>query len=108
MDEICVVLCTCPPDAADVLARGLVEQRLAACVNVLPKIRSVYRWNDAVTADEESLLVIKTRAASFDGLRAWLREHHPYELPEVIALPVTAGAPDYLAWVAEETRQETR
>ena len=107
MDEICVVLCTCPPEAAGPLAQGLVEARLAACVNVLPEIRSVYRWDGAVTSDKESLLVIKTRAASFGPLRAWLHERHPYDLPEVIALPVTAGAPDYLAWVAEETRQET-
>jgi periplasmic divalent cation tolerance protein len=57
-----------------------------------------------VTADDESLLVIKTSAASLEPLRGWLSENHPYELPEVIALPVTAGAPDYLAWVAEETR----
>jgi periplasmic divalent cation tolerance protein len=104
MDEICMVFCTCPPDAADALSRGVVEQRLAACVNVLPKIRSVYRWNGAVTADDESLLVIKTTAEAFAALRNWLCEQHPYDVPEIIAVPVTAGAPDYLAWVASESR----
>ena len=99
-----MVYCTCPPDAVAALAGGLVERRLAACVNVLPKIRSVYRWEGAVTADEESLLVIKTTAASFAALRDWLCAQHPYDVPEVIAVPVTAGAPDYLAWVASETR----
>ena len=99
-----MVYCTCPPDAVDALAGGLVERRLAACVNVLPKIRSVYRWEGAVTADEESLLVIKTTAASFAALRDWLCAQHPYDVPEVIAVPVAAGAPDYLAWVASETR----
>ena len=99
-----MVYCTCPPDAADKLASGLVEQRLAACVNVLPKIRSVYRWEGALTTDDESLLVIKTTATAFEALRDWLCAQHPYDVPEVIAVPVTAGAPDYLAWVANETR----
>lgn len=104
MDELRVVMCTCPPDAAERLARGLVEQRLAACVNVLPRIRSIYRWQDAVSDDEETLLIVKTRAAAFDALRDWLLRAHPYEVPEIIALPVTDGAPDYLAWVTEQTR----
>jgi periplasmic divalent cation tolerance protein len=104
MNEICVVFCTCPPEATEALARGVVEQRLAACVNVLPEIRSVYRWEGAVTADQEHLLVIKTTAVAFERLRDWLCEHHPYDVPEVIALPVTAGAPEYLAWVAAATR----
>ena len=104
MDEIRVVFCTCPPAAAEGLASALVEQRLAACVNLLPQIRSVYRWAGEVTADTETLMVIKTGAASFTALRDWLLRHHPYDVPEIIALPVTAGAPDYLAWVAEETR----
>lgn len=99
-----MVFCTCPPDAADELSRGVVEQRLAACVNVLPRIRSVYRWDGAVTADEECLLVIKTTSAAFPALRDWLLARHPYDVPEVIALPVSDGAPDYLTWVANETR----
>jgi periplasmic divalent cation tolerance protein len=103
MDEISVVFCTCPPEAAEGLAGGLVEARLAACVNILPQIRSIYRWDGAVTGDDEALLVIKTPAAAFEDVRLWLQRHHPYDVPEVIALPVTAGAPDYLAWVAAET-----
>jgi periplasmic divalent cation tolerance protein len=104
MDEICMVFCTCPQGAADALARGVVERRLAACVNVLPKIRSVYRWEGAVTTDEETLLVIKTTGTAFAALRDWLCTQHPYDVPEVIAVPVTDGAPDYLAWVANESR----
>ena len=106
MNTILVVLCTCPDEnTARALASGLVENRLAACVNVLPGIRSIYRWQGAVQEDGEVLLVAKTSRETFPELESWLAEHHPYDLPEVIALPVERGLPAYLEWVAQETMQ---
>lgn len=86
---------------AERLARALVERRLAACVNVVPGLTSIYRWEGEVRKDEERLLVIKTRAELFEDVRAVLVELHPYDLPEVIALPVAAGHAPYLGWLDE-------
>lgn len=90
-------------DAAIRLARALVERRLAACVNVLSGCTSVYRWDGALEQAEEVPLLIKTRAARYPELEALIRELHPYELPEIVAVPMVRGLPDYLDWVAEET-----
>lgn len=92
--------------SAQDLARALVEQRLAACVNMLPGVQSIYRWNGAVEEAAEVTLLIKTTAARYDALEQAIRALHPYELPEVIALPVSAGLPAYLDWIAQETRKE--
>jgi len=98
-----VVLCTAPDMAtAERLARALVEERLAACVNLLAPCQSVYRWQDQVECASEVPLVIKTSAASYPRLEARLAELHPYEVPEILALPVEAGLPSYLTWVAEQ------
>lgn len=104
MTDVLVVLCTCP-DAATArrLAAGLVEARLAACVNILPEIRSIYRWQGETCDDAETLLVAKTTGHAYGRLESWLLEHHPYEGPEVLALPVQAGAGGYLEWVRNET-----
>lgn len=103
-EELVVVLCTAPPDQAAPLARRLVDERLCACVNLVPGLRSIYRWQGQVCDDGESLLVIKTRAARLDALTAAIREHHPYDVPEVIALPLAPGGnADYLAWLVGET-----
>lgn len=105
MKNICVVFCTCPDEqVAEKLASRLLEQRLAACVNIIPEIRSIYRWNGEINRDAEVLMVIKTAVAAYEALENCLREHHPYDVPEVVALPLKAGLPEYLAWVAEETR----
>lgn len=99
-----VVLCTVPDEpTAERLARGLVEAHLAACVNVLGGVRSFYRWKGAVQDDRELQLVIKTRRARFDALAAWIAREHPYEVPEVLALPVVAGATSYLRWLDAQT-----
>ena len=100
-----VVLCTCP-DAATArrLAGGVVEQGLAACVNVIDEIQSIYRWQGEVHEDSETLMIIKTTKARYPALADWLGAHHPYEVPEVIALPVTEGADTYLEWVAAQSR----
>lgn len=100
-----VVLCTAPAsdDHAARLARGLVDARLAACVNVVPNVRSYYRWQGAVQVDDEVQLVIKTAPARLSAVQAYLAQHHPYDVPEVLALPVSGGSPSYLAWLVEQT-----
>ena len=90
--------------AAERIADALIEQRLAACVNILAPCRSVYRWKDAVQHDEEHPLLVKTTSERYAALEAAIRAVHPYELPEIIALPVERGLPAYLEWVAAETR----
>jgi periplasmic divalent cation tolerance protein len=103
--DIFVILSTCPDAAtAERLGRTLVEEALAACVNVLPGLRSIYRWNDAVQCDEEALMIIKTTSIRFAAARERLVALHPYEVPEVVALPVAAGHQAYLEWVAASTR----
>jgi len=93
-------LCTCPDDkTAQELARSLVEARLAACVNILPAISSVYVWKGQIEQDEEVLLLIKTNEQRLGDLQAHILEKHPYELPEVIAVPVTEGLTGYLQWL---------
>ena len=90
-------------DAALGLARALVGRRLAACVNVLAGCTSVYRWQGDVEEAAEVPVLLKTRAARYPELEAAIRELHPYELPEIVAVPVVRGLPEYLDWVAEET-----
>lgn len=103
--EHCLVLCTCGDGAtAEKLAHGLVEAQLAACVNIVPGLTSVYSWQGRVQSDRESLLIAKTRCERFPQLRDYLRSHHPYELPEIVALPVCAGSREYLAWIDASVR----
>lgn len=102
-EEIVVVMCTFPEvERAREVSRVLVERRLAACVNVVAGVESVYRWQGVVETAAEVLAVIKTTRAGYAALEAALLELHPYEVPEVLALPVAAGAGRYLAWVAGE------
>lgn len=98
---------TCPDAAsAERIAHALVSERLAACVTQLPGARSTYRWQDRIEQGEEIQLLIKTTAASLDATIARLQALHPYELPEAIALPASAGLPAYLAWIDAETHPE--
>jgi len=102
--EHIVVLSTCPDEAvAARIARTLVEERLAACVNRLAAVRSTYSWQGAIQDDAEVLLVIKTRREHFDALAERLAGLHPYEVPEIVALPVVAGSAPYLAWLTAGT-----
>ena len=93
--------------AAERLADMLVAKNLAACVNLLAPCRSVYRWKGALQHDEEHPLLIKTTAERYGALEEALRAAHPYELPEIIAVPIERGLPAYLAWVASEVAAET-
>ncbi len=97
-----VALTTAPsPDKAAEIARALVDERLAACVNIVGGVRSIYRWKGQVCDDPEALCVIKTRRDALDRLSSRLRELHPYECPELIVLDITAGLPAYLSWIDE-------
>ncbi|HEY4637712.1 MAG TPA: divalent-cation tolerance protein CutA [Burkholderiales bacterium] len=89
--------------AAERLAEALVAKRLAACINILAPCRSVYRWQGAVQHEEEHPVLIKTTRAAYAELEAEIRAHHPYELPEIIAVRIERGLPAYLDWVAAET-----
>lgn len=91
--------------SAEKLARVLVERRAAACVNVLPACRSIYRWHGAVETAEEIPLLIKTSAANYPLIEEIVRAQHPYDVPELIATPITHGLPAYLDWLATETEK---
>jgi periplasmic divalent cation tolerance protein len=105
---VCVALTTCPDEGtARRIARALVDDRLAACVNIVPDLTSVYRWEGAVETTSECLLVVKTRRERLEDLRRRLEELHPYDLPELVALPVEGGSSAYLDWVVEETGSAT-
>ena len=90
-------------DEAKKIAHALVERRLASCVNIIPQMQSVYRWKDQIETAEEWLLLIKTRAETFERLRAAIEGLHSYELPECIMLEITEGDEKYLKWIAENT-----
>ncbi len=99
-----LVLTNLPDRAgAEKLAAALIRKRVAACVNILAPCRSVYRWKGEVQQDEEHPMLIKTTSERYGALEAEIRKSHPYELPEIVAVPIERGLPAYLAWVAEET-----
>lgn len=105
--NVLLTLCTCPDDATALrIAEALVSEGLAACVNRVPGLTSVYLWQDKIEHDAETLLLIKTTDARFEALAARLRELHPYELPEIVAVPVTRGLPEYLQWVSTCTADD--
>lgn len=102
MTQMCLVLTTAgSTDEAKKIAHALVERRLAACVNIVPRIESVYRWKEQVETAEEWLLVIKTRSSNFESVRDAIEELHSYELPECIMLEVAEGDKAYLEWLAK-------
>ena len=99
-EQHCVIYCTCPDkETAGRIANTLVEERLAACVNLVEGVTSVYRWEDQCQSDSELLLIIKTRNESFSSLEKRLLKLHPYDVPEIIALPITQGTRGYLDWI---------
>jgi periplasmic divalent cation tolerance protein len=107
-DLLVVLVTTATVGEAARLARALVEERLAACGNVVPGLRSIYRWEGRVQDDAEALLVLKTTRARLRALRDRVLALHPYQVPEVLALPVEAGSTRYLAWVEQETAPAPR
>lgn len=104
MSDVLIGFSTCGSrDEAERIAGYLVEERLAACVNILPGIQSVYRWQGKLERAEEWLLLLKTTSEKSEALQTGLRHIHSYEVPELVLLPVSSGLPEYLAWVAAET-----
>ena len=100
-----LILTTLPDEqSADALARELVEARLAACVSLGAPVKSMYHWQGATETAQEIPLSVKTRAALFEDVAMAIRARHPYELPEIIAVPISDGLPDYLAWIDAGTR----
>jgi periplasmic divalent cation tolerance protein len=103
-DFVVVFITTPTIEVAKTLAKTLVAERLAACVTMLPQAQSVYWWDGKICDDQETLCVAKTRAASFEALRARVLTLHPYQVPEIISVPLAAGHAPYLAWLAKETQ----
>jgi periplasmic divalent cation tolerance protein len=105
MPDIRIVLTTVDsPENARKLASTLVKERLAACASIFPRIDSIYRWNDQIQQEQESQLIIKTAADRVESLISGLRKIHPYEVPEILVLPVLGGLEEYFSWVVQETR----
>ena len=101
-DDIRVVLITVPDTAcARNLANALLEQRMAACVNIVPAVESHYRWQGKIEQSSEVLLIVKTAKTAIGGLERIVREEHPYECPEILAMPILSGSPAYLSWLRE-------
>lgn len=97
-----LIFCTCPDrDCAQNLANTIVEQRLAACVSILPGVHSIYHWQGKQESADEILLLIKTHSQVYSALERLIQQQHPYELPEIIAVPVENGLPAYLNWISE-------
>ena len=104
--ETLLVITNCPDEeSANAIALAVIEAGLAACVNILPRVQSIYRWQGKVESTSEIPLFFKATAAIYPALESKIRELHPYELPEIIALPLSRGLPAYLNWVAAETIQ---
>ena len=106
MTDKIIILTTWPdPAGAKALAEALVTRRLAACINVLPEMTSIYAWQGKLEQGAEHQLIIKTRRHRQDEVTALIVERHPYELPEILCIPVTAGLPGYLDWIDEATHE---
>ena len=104
-DNHVVIFCTVPdPESGRRIARHLVEEKLAACVNLLPGAVSIYRWQEKLEEAQECLLLIKTRGARVPEVQARIGVLHPYEVPEIVALPIVAGSDKYLIWLTENTQ----
>jgi periplasmic divalent cation tolerance protein len=105
-ETVYIAFCTCPDDStAETLAETLLSRRLAACVNILPGVLSLYRWQDRIEQDSEVLLLIKTTEERVTELTALIEREHPYDVPEVIAHPIVAGSQSYLDWVRTCTNE---
>lgn len=104
MSAFRVVFVTVQRDKARALAAEIVENRLAACVNIVDSVRSIYRWKGKITSDDEALLVIKTATKKVENLIKYVKENHSYDIPEVVSLNIAEGNPDYLDWLDEETK----
>jgi periplasmic divalent cation tolerance protein len=103
MDNVRIIFVSLPREEARDMARTVVEKRLAACANVIPKMESFYWWEGKIENDEEALLMIKTSYLKVEDLIRFMQENHPYEIPDIISVPIMEGLPDYINWMLEET-----
>jgi periplasmic divalent cation tolerance protein len=104
--EHLIIFCTVPDaESGNKISRALLGKKLAACVNAVPGIQSQYWWNENIESDKEYQLIIKTRRILYPKLEKVIRDHHPYDVPEIVAVPIVSGNPDYLRWIENETRQ---
>ena len=99
--EVLLVLVSCPAEKDEEIALALIESRLAACVNIIPRMKSIYHWQGKVQQDHESMLLIKCSTDNYPALQERILEIHPYELPEIIAVSISGGLPAYLAWISQ-------
>ena len=106
MQKFVVALTTCPMKISDELARILVVTRSCACVNIIPKITSIYHWKNEIVVDNEALLIMKTDAKHKELLWDVLRKNHPYEVPEFVVLPIEWGSQNYLEWISQSVQSE--
>jgi len=104
MSAFRVVLVTAPGDKAEEISRNIVGNGLAACVNIVDNIKSIYKWKGEIASNRESLLIIKTATKKVENLIKFVKEDHPYEIPEVISIDISEGNPDYLNWIDESTQ----
>ncbi|MGC9194949.1 MAG: divalent-cation tolerance protein CutA [Syntrophobacteraceae bacterium] len=108
MNEISIVFVTAASqEEATRIAQTLVEERLAACANIVASIRSIYRWKDKICDEQEFLIIFKTRTSKYESLEKRVKELHSYEVPEIVTFPVARGLPRYLDWVMEQTETAT-
>lgn len=105
IDQIVVLITTESEAEATKIGRALVEQGLVACVNILPNVRSIFQWEGKVTEEQEFLLMAKTVSQAFDRVASAVKSLHSYTVPEVIALPIQHGLPEYLGWIGDVTKQ---
>lgn len=108
MGEVVVLITTASEEEAQSLGRILVQEGLVACANIIPAVRSIFRWEGQVTEEHEALLVLKSVSEIFESLEAKVKAHHSYSVPEIIALPIQSGSEAYLEWVREMSRPVKR
>ena len=106
MPEYVVAITTCPMKISEELARTLVEKRACACVNIIPKVTSIYYWKDEIVTDNEALLIMKTETKLIEPLWEAVKKEHPYEVPEYVVLPIEWGSKDYLAWISQNVSSQ--
>ena len=106
MPEYVVAITTCPMKIGEELARTLVEQRACACVNIIPKVTSIYHWKNEIVTDNEALLIMKTETKNIESLWEAVKKDHTYEVPEYVVLPIEWGSKDYLVWISQNVSSQ--
>lgn len=106
IDHIVVFITSSSSDEAKMISSALIDEKLAACTNIIPEVNSIFSWQGKVCNEHEVLIIAKTRLSIFDKLQARIKELHSYDVPEIIALPIIAGSADYLKWINNETTSD--